>query len=133
MKSRNELPGWKMHIGNGSSGGLSECVGILRQAPGVTRLNMPAGQILIYAGHIPMGLYLALKGAIEIRTSETLQDDSAVRILDAKKGIFLFPEYTSIHTPLAFTATIKRKAELLFLPRSLILGDQQIRKILEVI
>ena len=121
-----------MKFDNGESAGFSECVEVLRQTPGVTPLSLPSGQVLVYAGHTPSGLYLALKGSIELTRCD-VPGDPAPTILDAKKGVFLFPEYSCMHEPLTFTVTIKRKAELLFIPRSLILGDPQIRKILEAI
>jgi hypothetical protein len=103
---------------------------VLRVAEGVMRVSMPPGQILLYRGHVPLGLYLILKGALEL---ESGADAASLpgHLLDAKKGAFLFPGFFHMNEPFPTNALVTRKIEFLFIPRSVIHSDLQVRRYLE--
>jgi CRP-like cAMP-binding protein len=118
---------------NSSGGDPKEGMSVLRDIPGVTRMVLPAGQVLVYAGQVPAGIFLVLKGSIALNVEPKDTNGSSPHILDSKKGCFAFPKMTRLDEPLSCTASIKRKADLLFVPRSLILGNKNVRKVLEAV
>lgn len=82
--------------------------------PGVTRLRLPRGQVLLYAGHLPSGLFLLLSGAVQEEGGGETEPLPAPRLL---------PDPGGLERPLPRTVRIAAQAELLYLPRSVALAS----------
>lgn len=99
-----------------------QIVSSLAVYPDVVPVSGRPGQVLLYARHVPTGVYVVLAGVVR---------RDANRLLDAARGAFLVPSIEDLEKPAQATFTIVRDAELLFIPRSLALHDQTMRTILD--
>ena len=99
--------------------GITLAIGAL---PDVTRVTGHAGQVLLYPRHTPVGVYVVVTGAVR-------RDGN--RLMDAGRGAFLVPPIEDLERPAPTSFTVARDTEMYFIPRSLVLHDPAVRRLLE--
>ncbi len=97
----------------------------------VTRLRLPSGQVLIYAGHTPGGLYVLLSGWVYLTKSLSEKLHPAARIIKAGKSAVLYPSLTDLDRPAECHSVIGAAVDIMFVPRMLIQSQVEIRQLLE--
>ncbi|MCZ7582342.1 MAG: cyclic nucleotide-binding domain-containing protein [Deltaproteobacteria bacterium] len=107
-----------------------DLVRALREFQGVTAVSLPAGQVVAYRGHYAPGVYLLVQGTLEL-LMETNGGEPATRVLDARDGAVAVPDPERFHEPLPWTVSVKKPSRLLFVPRSILFHDDDVRRILE--
>lgn len=95
---------------------------VIGALPDIVRIAGHAGQVLLYPRHLPHGLYVVVSGAVR-------RDGS--RLMDAARGAFLVPAFEDLEIPASAGYTVARDTEMYFIPRSLALHDDGIRRLLE--
>jgi hypothetical protein len=103
----------------------SAAIAALLELDGVLRISLPRGQVLVYQGHIPPGVFVVTKGRIACDSSLGTNE-----LLDSKRGPFCVPSVGRVNEPAPSNYRIDQAAELLYIPRSLFLGDSAAAKLL---
>lgn len=80
------------------------------------------GQVILYPGHTPPGVFVVLAGAVKRVPERTNGHPRPAEVLDAAKGPFVVPDPSDLDRPASWGIEIVSAAELLFVPRSLVLG-----------
>lgn len=92
----------------------------------LTRVGMPAGQVLVYAGHYPQGLFIVLGGRVVL---EGPPDGAMLR--DVNGTPFVLPAPAEIDLPSAYSVRVDSDADLLFVPRSVALATPEVTRLLD--
>lgn len=110
--------------GSGAAGGCAEALAALRGLPDVSALQGAEGQVLLYAGHFPPGLFLLLSGALRLDTAGA---PSAVR---ANGTPLVVPPLAELDLPSACDVVVSAACDLLAIPRSLALASPAVKRLL---
>ena len=97
--------------------------------PDVTRLRGHAGQVILYRTHYPPGVFVVLAGVVRVVSSERRDGPRPVR-LDAGRGPFAIPGPDQLDRRAAGSVELVTDADILFVPRSLVLSDEALRRCL---
>ncbi len=97
----------------------------LLQHPGVMVLRAERGQVLLQAEHLSRGLFLCLDGELAMASA-----CGCTETVDTQAGFFLFPTLTELDVPAGRTATPRRSALTVFVPRTLVLLGDEVRDLL---
>ncbi len=108
---------------------VQEMIHALEAFPDVTRLSAHEGQVLIYPGHHVPGVFLVLSGVVTIEPPESAKNARPLR-KDASQGAFLMPGPADIEGIARGRVRFDHPAELVFVPRSLVLDNEEIRHLL---
>lgn len=100
----------------------------VRALSGIEHAVFRAGQVLIYEGHYPPGLFLVVSGCVVVE--EPGKPDSGVE-LDADVGSFLFPGVNELDLKVARTVRALTPVEMLIAPRSQLKMDGNLRQLLQ--
>lgn len=106
----------------------------LSRLPDVSRLTGTAGQVLLYAGHFPPGLFVLLGGALRL-------EDPAARprvhgrpahpaAVEPGGAPALVPPLDELELPSTRDVIVSADCELLAVPRSLALASPAVRRLL---
>lgn len=95
----------------------------LRTYPDVQAVRMEPGQVLQYAGHYPLGIWVVLSGRLRVMPHELL--------LDADAAPCLLPALPDLDRQAVEGAVVERAADALFIPHSVAREDQAVRRLLE--
>jgi hypothetical protein len=93
---------------------------------GVSRLNMSRGQVLLYREHQPAGIFILLSGSASL----ACDDRGCVHLERAAGGPVTLPAFEDLERPSQVTITVLEAAELLHIPRSLVLSTSTVRELL---
>jgi hypothetical protein len=98
----------------------------------VIPLSARAGQILVYPRHVPPGVFVVLEGVLH-RFAPAMQghDDGSDRI-DALSGPFAIPGAAEVNEPAQAGVVADTDVRILFVPRSVVLRDESIARLLAV-
>jgi hypothetical protein len=106
----------------------------LSRLPDVSRLTGAAGQVLLYAGHFPPGLFVLLGGALRLedpagrsRGNGRAADPAGVEPGGAPA---LVPPLDELELPSTKDVIVSADCELLAVPRSLALASPSVRRLL---
>lgn len=91
----------------------------LTSLPDVTPLQVGAGQVLVYAGHLVQGLYVVLSGTVGLYDPPRDAPGRPWRRVDAAAGPIVIPALDELDLPATLLARVDASARLLFVPRSL--------------
>ncbi len=91
----------------------------LTSLPDVTPIQIGAGQVLVYAGHYPQGVYIVLSGSVGLHDPERDPESRPWRRLDASAGPVVIPALEELDAPATLLARVDVPVRLLFIPRSL--------------
>ncbi len=94
----------------------------LEALPDVARISGRPGQVILYPGHTPPGVFVVLAGAVKRVPERWAGHPRPAEVLDAAQGAFVVPDPAELDRPAACGLEIVSSAKLLFVPRSLILG-----------
>lgn len=94
----------------------------------VIEVTAHAGEVLVYAGHQPPGLFLCSDARLELLDPEDRHPHPIGR---AFGGPFLFPALDDLGRASPGTIRLCEDASLVFLPRSLAAGSAELRALLE--
>ncbi|MFN7964901.1 MAG: hypothetical protein U0V87_04325 [Acidobacteriota bacterium] len=108
---------------------VQDMIRALEAHPDVTRLSAHEGQILIYPGHHVPGVFLVLSGVVTIEPPESAKNVRPLR-RDATQGPFLMPGPADIDAIARGRVRFDHPAELVFIPRSLVQDNEEIRHLL---
>lgn len=86
--------------------------------PSAMWMKLPAGQVLLYRGHVPPGVFVALSGTL--RMSGAGGPDLALH------APCLVPDPHEMHRSCERTVVLSTDIHALFLPRSVVLTDPRI-------
>lgn len=114
----------KNQSGTNGGGRVEEA---LTGLPDVTALTGAAGQVLVYPGHFPHGLYAVLSGAVELTDAHRARPPERI---SADGGPFVVPAPDELELAAARGVTVCEPARLLFVPRGLALSSQAVAAIL---
>jgi hypothetical protein len=95
--------------------------------PDVTVLTGVAGQVLVYPGHFPHGLYAVLSGSVELTDARGVCEPERV---SAERAPFVIPAPDEIDVAAGRGVTVAEPARLLFIPRGLASRSQAVAAIL---
>ncbi|RMG45914.1 MAG: hypothetical protein D6718_06400 [Acidobacteria bacterium] len=93
----------------------------------VVEIQGHRGEVLVYAGHQPPGLFLVTAARIEVAPPG---EKTPRPFADTSRGPFLLPALPDLDRPAPATITLGSDAELIFIPRSLAAGQPRLRKLL---
>ena len=93
---------------------------------GVSRLNMSRGQVLLYREHQPAGIFVLLMGSASL----ACDGEGCVHLERASVGPVMLPALEDLERPSPVTITILESAELIHIPRSLMLSTPAVRELL---
>ena len=97
---------------------------VLAALPEVARLTVHAGQVLIYPRHTPPGVFVVVSGILRRFAEGTLPEARCGDRLDASDGAFAVPTPAEVSEPARAGVAAESDAEILFVPRSVVLqGD----------
>lgn len=97
----------------------------LREFPGIAQVAFRGGQVLIYEGHYPPGLFLVVSGCVVV---EDPGKPGMGTELDAGAGPFLFPGPNELDLKVARTIRAQSPVEMLLVPRSRLKTDGRLRQ-----
>lgn len=95
----------------------------LRTYPDVQTVRMERGQVLQYAGHYPLGIWVLLSGSLRLVPDDVL--------VDADRGPSVLPALADLDRPMSQGALVERAADALFVPYSVAREDDAVRRLLE--
>ena len=104
--------------------------GMLSTLPGVGRITVHAGQVLVYPRHTPPGLFVVLAGVLRRFADGTLPEAGCGDRLDAAGGSFAVPAPDEVGEPARAGVAAETDVELLFVPRSVVLSRADVARIL---
>jgi hypothetical protein len=92
----------------------------LASVPDVIRARRPAGQVLVYAGHVPQGLFVLLEG--RLRLEGEVDEGGEARVVEVVSGgrPLLTVAPTALGDPATTTLVLETDAEVVCVPRSLV-------------
>jgi hypothetical protein len=105
----------------------------LSQHPDVSRLVGTAGQVLVYAGHFPPGLFVLLGGALRLedpaaRSRGNGPGSSPARVETGDLPA-LVPPLEELELPSTKDVVVSAECDLLAIPRSLALASPVVRRL----
>jgi len=104
----------------------------LSRLPDVSRLTGAAGQVLLYAGHFPPGLFLLLDGALRLEDPAARSRGAGPAAAGAEAGgpPALVPPLEELELPSTKDLVVSAECDLLAIPRSLALASPAVRRLL---
>lgn len=102
----------------------------LEESHGVSRIRYPAGIVVVYSGHWPPGLFLVLNGAVGWYDSDTANPAARRSGSSSADAPFMVPSLRSVNAPMPATVIAEEPLEMLSVPRSLVLTNEYIRRLL---
>ena len=102
----------------------------LAALPEVARLTVHAGQVLLYPRHTPPGVFVVVGGVLRRFADGTLPEAGCGERLDAASGAFAVPAPAEVSEPARAGVAAETDAEILFVPRSVVLGGTGVARLL---
>ena len=96
--------------------------------PGVERVQFKKGQVLLYAGHYPPGIFFIMSGSVAVQDPTQAGEELE---LDAGDGAFVLPGLGELDLKAGRTVRAASDVELLLAPRSILQADPQLRGIFQ--
>jgi len=104
--------------------------GILSGLPGLARVTVHPGQVLVYPRHTPPGVFVVLAGVICRFAEGTAPEAACGDLRDAADGPFAVPAPDEVGEPAHAGVAATTDAELLFVPRSVVLARTDLSGVL---
>jgi hypothetical protein len=104
--------------------------GTLASLTDAGRITVHAGQVLVYPRHTPPGVFVVLSGVLCRFAEGTVPEAGCGDRLDAADGTFAVPAPDELGEPARAGVAATTDAELLFVPRSVVLGREDVARIL---
>ena len=103
---------------------------VLAALPDVARLTVHAGQVLFYPRHTPPGVFVVTGGAISffVRGCDPAAENGGRR--DARDSAFAVPSPAELDEPAKAGVLAVTDAEILFVPRSVVLSRTDVARTL---
>jgi hypothetical protein len=98
----------------------------------VIPLSARAGQVLVYPRHTPPGVFIVLEGALRRFAPSGQGKDVGSDRIDAVAGPFAIPDPAELDEPAHAGLAADSDARILFIPRSVVLRDGSIARLLTV-
>jgi hypothetical protein len=107
---------------------VEEHLARLARHPDVLRARRPAGQVLVYAGHVPQSLFLVLRGVLRLEP----RDGEPVRevVVTPGRPLVACPP-SALSDEADVTIALATDAEVVFVPRTLVQGDREMARLVE--
>jgi hypothetical protein len=104
----------------------------LSRFPDVSRLTGAAGQVLLYAGHFPPGLFVLLGGALRLEDPAARSRGTGPSPAGVETGGLpaLVPPLEELELPSTKDVVVSAECDLLAIPRSLALASPVVRRLL---
>ena len=104
----------------------------LSRLPDVSRLAGAAGQVLLYAGHFPPGLFVLLGGALRLEDPAARPRGTGPSPAGVETGGLpaLVPPLEELELPSTKDVVVSAECDLLAIPRSLALASPVVRRLL---
>jgi hypothetical protein len=104
----------------------------LSRLPDVSRLAGGAGQVLLYAGHFPPGLFVLLGGALRLEDPSARSRGAGPPAAGVETGgrPALVPPLEELELPSTRDVVVGAECDLLAIPRSLALASPAVRRLL---
>lgn len=99
----------------------------LAATPGACPLELPAGQVLLYEGHLAPGVFVVLAGSLE---TEGGSPPAGLPAAAPEGTPLVLPRPESLEFPVAATVLIAEDASVLYLPRSVVRESRRARELL---
>ncbi len=100
----------------------------LKTLEGVTLIRMAAGQVLVYREHRSPGVFMLISGKIEVPDERGQRRPSPHRAEALPGRPVLIPGPDTVDEPFSHTWAVTDAAEVLYLPRTLVHDDPDLRK-----
>jgi len=103
----------------------------LSRLPDVSRVSGTAGQVLLYAGHFPPGLFVLLGGALRLEDPAARSRGGPTPPGVESGGLpALVPPLEELELPSTKDVVVSAACDLLAVPRSLALASPAVRRLL---
>jgi len=104
----------------------------LSRLPDVSRLTGAAGQVLLYAGHFPPGLFVLLGGTLRLEDPAARSRGGGPGLTGVETGGVpaLLPPLEELELPSTKDVVVSAACDLLAIPRSLALASPAVRRLL---
>jgi hypothetical protein len=102
----------------------------LAALPGVGRITVHAGQVLVYPHHTPPGLFVVLTGVLCRFAEGTVPAAACGDHLNAAAGPFAVPAPDEVDRPARAGFAAETDAQILFVPRSTVLARADLSRTL---
>ena len=104
----------------------------LSRLPDVSRLAGSAGQVLLYAGHFPPGLFVLLGGTLRLEDPAARSRGGGPGLTGVETGGVpaLLPPLDELELPSTKDVVVSAECDLLAIPRSLALASPVVRRLL---
>jgi CRP-like cAMP-binding protein len=102
----------------------------LSELPDVARITVHPGQVLVYPRHTPPGIFVVLAGVMCRFADGTVPEAACGDLRDAAEGPFALPAPDEVGEPAHAGVAATTDAELLFVPRSVVLARADVPRIL---
>ncbi len=104
----------------------------LSRLPDVSRLAGAEGQVLLYAGHFPPGLFVLLGGALRLEDPAARSRGTGPSLPGVESGGLpaLVPPLEELELPSTKDVVVSAACDLLAIPRSLALASPAVRRLL---
>lgn len=100
----------------------------LEQFPDVRPMVLPGGQVLLYAGHEPPGIFVVVRGTVRVDRPRRGRYE-----LDAREVSFCLPEPRAIDDRARDEFSLAGETHLLYVPRSALHDDPDLRAAIEAL
>ncbi len=100
----------------------------LASIPDVSRVRMPRGQIALYLGHYPPGVFVAVSGKLRLLPISRRDANREVNEITAP---FVFPSAGDLPWPSEVTVVVAEDVQLIFIPRTLVTVSDRVRAMLD--
>ena len=94
----------------------------LLQMEDVARVVRPRGQVLVYAGHYPLGVFLVLAGGLVLETGSREGKESSREVVAGKRPLLL-PPVRKLTEPARVSVKTAGEVDLIFVPKTLLDTD----------
>jgi hypothetical protein len=103
---------------------------MLSSLPDVARMTVHPGQVLVYPRHTPPGMFVVLAGVLCRFADGTTPEAGCGDLWDAAAGPFALPSPSEVGEPAHAGVAVETEAEMLFVPRSVVLGRSDVASVL---
>lgn len=101
----------------------------LLQKEDVARMVRPRGQVLLYAGHYPLGVFVVLAGSLAIEAAPCEGKEPFREVVVTGRPLLL-PPVKELDHPAGVCVTTTGEVDMIFVPRTLLANDPSLGELL---